>query len=169
MTHADSRNKRRCLHPDLSGVQVQRNLLNMKYVTPNKIKNALLIQEILIMEATASIRNVPIAPRKARLVADLVRHQYVEEALNQLTFTHKAASPVIRKLIQSAAANARENAQRQDAAIDETNLFVKQIFINDGVTRKWFRPRARGMVNRILRRRCHITVVLDEEREEDGH
>ncbi len=121
------------------------------------------------MEARASIRNVPIAPRKARLVADLVRSQYVEDALNQLTFTHKAVSPVIRKLIQSAAANARSNAQYQGATIDESNLVVKQIFVNEGVTRKWFRPRARGMANRILRRRCHITVVLDEEREDDGY
>ena len=74
------------------------------------------------MEARASIRNVPIAPRKARLVADLVKDQYVEEAINQLTFTHKAASPVIRKLIQSATANARHNAQQQGATIDESNL-----------------------------------------------
>jgi large subunit ribosomal protein L22 len=120
------------------------------------------------MEARASIRNVPIAPRKARLVASLVRHQYVEAALNQLTFTLKAASPVIHKLIQSALANARSNAQKQGATIDESNLFVKRITIDDGVTRRWFRPRARGMANRILRRRCHIIVVLDEERGEDG-
>lgn len=120
------------------------------------------------MESRASIRNVPISPRKVRLVADLIRHQYVEDALNQLAFTHKAASPVIRKLIHSAVANARHNAQRQGTNIDESSLFIKQISVDDGVTRKWFRPRARGMVNRILRRRCHIGVVLDEEREEDG-
>jgi len=120
------------------------------------------------MEARASARNVPIAPRKARLVADLVRHQYVEEALNQLMFMHKAASSVIRKLIQSAAANAQENAQRQNATIEGGNLFVKKITVGEGVTRKWFRPRARGMASRILRRRCHITVVLDEEREKNG-
>jgi len=58
-----------------------------------------------MMEARASIRNVPIAPRKARLVANLVRRLYVEVALDQLAFTHKAASPVIRKLIQSAMVN----------------------------------------------------------------
>lgn len=104
------------------------------------------------MEARASIRNVPIAPRKARLVADLVRDQYVEEALNQLTFTHKSVSLVIRKLIQSATANARNNAQQQGATIDESNLVVKQVVVNDGITRRWFRPRARGMANRVLRR-----------------
>ena len=117
------------------------------------------------MESQASIRNVPIAPRKARLVADLVKDQYVEEAVSQLTFTHKAASPVIRKLIQSAAANARHSAQQQGATLDESNLVVKQIVVDEGITRRWFRPRARGMANRILHRRCHITVVLDEEEE----
>jgi large subunit ribosomal protein L22 len=121
------------------------------------------------MEARASITNAPVAPRKARLVADLVRDQYIEEAINQLTFTHKSASPVIRKLIESAVANARHKAQRQGTTIDEDSLYVKQIIVNDGITRRWFRPRARGIANRILRRRCHITVVLDEEREEDGY
>jgi len=121
------------------------------------------------MEARASIRNVPIAPRKVRLVANLVSSQYVEEALNQLVFTHKAASPVIRKLIQSAVANARHHSQSQGTTINESNLFVKKIVVNDGVTRRWFRPRARGMANRILRRRCHIMVVLDGGMEDNGN
>ena len=115
------------------------------------------------MEARARIRNVPIAPRKARLVVDLVRGQYVEDALNQLTFTHKAVSPVIRKLIQSAVANAKY----QDVNIDEGNLFIKEISVDEGIARKWFRPRARGMANRILHRRSHITIVLDEEEERE--
>ena len=115
------------------------------------------------MEAKASIKNVPVAPRKARLVADLVRDRFVEDALNQLAFLHKSTSAVIRKLIWSAVAN----AQHQDSTVDESNLFIKKIFIDEGVTRKWIRPRARGMANRILRRRCHITVVLDEESDSD--
>ena len=115
------------------------------------------------MEAKASIKNVPVAPRKARLVADLVRDRFVEDALNQLAFLHKSTSAVIRKLIRSAVAN----AQHQDSTVDESNLFIKKIFIDEGMTRKWIRPRARGMANRILRRRCHITVVLDEESDSD--
>ena len=115
------------------------------------------------MEAKASIKNVPVAPRKARLVADLVRDRFVEDALNQLAFLHKSTSAVIRKLIRSAVAN----AQHQDSTVDENNLFIKKIFIDEGMTRKWIRPRARGMANRILRRRCHITVVLDEESDSD--
>lgn len=115
------------------------------------------------MEARASIKNVPVAPRKARLVADLVRDRYVEDALNQLAFMHKSTSAVIRKLIQSAVSN----AQYQESTIDESNLFIKKIFVDEGMTRKWIRPRARGMANRILRRRCHITIVLDEEDDND--
>ena len=116
------------------------------------------------MEARSKIRNASVAPRKARLVADLVRNQYVEDALSQLRFTHKAASPIIYKLIQSAAAN----AQYQDPNIDTTNLYVKEIRVDEGITRKWIRPRARGMANRILKRSSHITVVVDEESSENG-
>ncbi len=115
------------------------------------------------MEARAKIRNASVAPRKARLVADLIRNEYVEDALNQLRFTHKAASPVIYKLIQSAAAN----AQYQDPNIDIADLYVKEIHVDEGITRKWIRPRARGMANRILKRHSHITVVVDEESVED--
>ncbi|MCY4567465.1 MAG: 50S ribosomal protein L22 [Candidatus Poribacteria bacterium] len=116
------------------------------------------------MEARSKIRNVSVAPRKARLVADLVRNQYVEDALSQLRFTHKAASPIIYKLIQSATAN----AQYQDPNIDITNLYVKEIRVDEGITRKWIRPRARGMANRILKRSSHIIVVVDEESSENG-
>ena len=116
------------------------------------------------MEARASIKNVPIAPRKARLVADLVRDRYVEDALNQLSFIHKSTSATLRKLIRSAVAN----AQHQDSTISESNLFIKKIFIDEGITRKWIRPRARGMANTILRRRCHITVMLNEESDNNG-
>ena len=116
------------------------------------------------MEAKAKIRNVSVAPRKARLVADLVRNQYVEDALNQLMFTHKAAAPIIYKLIRSAVAN----AQYQDSAVDIANLYVKEIWVDEGVTRKWIRHRARGMANRILKRQSHITVIVDEESTENG-
>ena len=115
------------------------------------------------MEARAKIRNASVAPRKARLVADLVRNQYVEDALNQLMFTHKAAAPIIYKLIQSAVAN----AHYQDSAVDITNLYVKEIWVDEGITRKWIRHRARGMANRIFKRHSHITVIVDEDDEED--
>ena len=116
------------------------------------------------MEGRAKIQNVSVAPRKARLVADLVRDQYVDDALNQLLFTHKAASPVIYKLIQSAVAN----VQYQNPAVDTADLYVKEIRVDEGITRKWIRPRARGMANRIFKRQSHITVVVDEESKDDG-
>ncbi len=115
------------------------------------------------MEGKAKIRNVSVAPRKARLVADLVKNQYVDDALNQLLFTHKAAAPVIYKLIQSAAAN----VQYQDPGVDAANLYVKEIRVDEGVTRKWMRHRARGMADRIFKRQSHITVVVDEEIDDD--
>ena len=115
------------------------------------------------MEGRAKIRNVSVAPRKARLVADLIRNQYVDDALNQLLFTHKAASPIIYKLIKSAVAN----VQYQEPNVDVANLYVKEIRVDEGITRKWIRPRARGMANRILKRQSHITVVVDEESEDD--
>ena len=109
------------------------------------------------MVARASIKNVAIAPRKARLVVALVRGHYVEDALDQLTFTNKAVSPVLHKLIRSAIAN----AQYVQSSINEQDLFIKRIWVDEGITRRWIRPRARGMAHRILRRKSHITVELD--------
>ncbi len=111
------------------------------------------------MEAKAVGRNLSIAPRKARLVADSVRNQSFEHALDILTFTPKAAANMIYKLVRSAAANALQ----QEPNTDESRLYVKNIFVDEGITRKWFRPRARGMTYRIRRRRSHITVILDEK------
>ena len=115
------------------------------------------------MVARASIRNVSVAPRKARLVADLVRGQYVEDALDQLSFTYKAVSPVVHKLIRSAIAN----AQHTLSDLDIQDLFIKRIWVDEGMARRWVRPRARGMAHRILRRKCHITVELDMDQDLD--
>lgn len=115
------------------------------------------------MESKAVAKNAHVAPRKARLVAELVKNKYVDEALNILSFTHKAASPIISKLIQSAVAN----AQYQDSAVDESVLYVKKIFVDEGVTLKRIRPRARGRADRIRKRRAHITVILDEKFENE--
>ena len=115
------------------------------------------------MEAVASQRNVAIAPRKVRLLADLIRGEYVDDALDQLALTHKAGSPVIMKLINSAVANMLDNS----SDVDETMLYVKMIFVDDGIVRKWIRPRSRGIANRTLRRKCHIKVVVSEWSEEE--
>jgi large subunit ribosomal protein L22 len=114
------------------------------------------------MEARAVARYVPIAPRKVRLVADLVRDRDVESALEILKFTNKAGAAAMRKVIRSALANAGQNS---DINVDD--LYVKIILVDNGPVRYWARFKGRLHVSRIRRRRCHITVVLDDGAEEE--
>ena len=110
------------------------------------------------MEAKAIAKTVRIAPRKARLVADLVRGKSVVDAIVILANTNKAASPLIDKVVKSAAANAVNNHM-----MDEETLYVKEIMINEGPTLKRFRPRAKGSASPILKRTSHISVVVGEK------
>ncbi|MDH6604189.1 large subunit ribosomal protein L22 [Bacilli bacterium PM5-9] len=110
------------------------------------------------MEAKAIAKTVRIAPRKARLVADLVRGKSVVEAMVILANTNKAASPLIDKVVKSAAANAVNNHM-----MDEETLYVKEIMINEGPTLKRFRPRAKGSASPIMKRTSHISVVVAEK------
>ncbi|GAB7387291.1 50S ribosomal protein L22 [Bacillaceae bacterium] len=110
------------------------------------------------MEARAVARYVRIAPRKARLVIDLIRGKEVGEALAILRHTPKAASPIIEKVLKSAIANAEHNYQ-----MDVNNLVISKAYVDEGPTLKRFRPRARGMASRINKRTSHITVVLTEK------
>ena len=109
------------------------------------------------MEVRARLRFVRIGPRKARLVADLIRGKGSEEALNILTFTKKAASKILIKLLKSAIANAT-----QKKTIDIDRLYVKKIAVDQGPTMKRFQPRAMGRATTIRKRSSHITIVLDE-------
>lgn len=104
----------------------------------------------------AKLRYLRVAPRKTRLVVDLVRGKHVEEAINILTFTRRAASEPVRKLIESALAN----AEAADANVDR--LFIEQIFVDEGPTLRRFRPRAMGRATRINKRTSHVTCVLAE-------
>lgn len=110
------------------------------------------------MEARAVARYVRISPQKARLVADMVRERKVDEAINTLRFVPKKGARVIRKVVESAVANATQNP-----AIDVDTLFIKRIYVDGGPMLKRIRARAMGRANRILKRTSHITVVLDEE------
>lgn len=110
------------------------------------------------MEAKAVARYIRISPQKARLVADVVRGREVEEAINTLRFMPKKGAEILRKVIESALANASQNS-----AIDVDTLYVKSVFIDGGPTLKRIRPRAMGRANRILKRTSHITVVLEEQ------
>lgn len=110
------------------------------------------------MEAKAIAKTVRIAPRKARLVADLVRGKSVVDAVVILANTTKAASPLIDKVVKSAAANAINNH-----SMNEENLYIKEILINEGPTLKRFRPRAKGSASPILKRTSHISVTVAEK------
>lgn len=114
------------------------------------------------MQAKAMVRTVRIAPRKVRMVLDLVRGKEVQEALAILQLTNKRTSPVVEKLIKSAVANAEHN---YDMNIDR--LFVSEIYADEGPTLKRFRPRAKGSASRINKRTSHISVVLSEYVYED--
>ena len=106
-------------------------------------------------EARAIAKNVRITPRKARLVIDLVRGKGVKEALGLLANTNKAASEPVSKLIRSAAANAVNNF-----GMDEDSLYIAQIWANDGLRMKRYLPRAKGSASGLVKRSCHLTVVL---------
>ena len=109
------------------------------------------------MEARAVVRYVPIAPRKVRLVADLVRNRDVESALEILKFTNKIGATPMGKVIRSALANAGHNRN-----INVDDLYVKTVFVDNGPIRYWARFKGRLHISRRRRRRCHITVVLDD-------
>jgi large subunit ribosomal protein L22 len=115
------------------------------------------------MEARAIARYIPIAPRKVRLVADLVRDRDVESALEILKFTNKAGAAAIEKVLRSALANAGQNPE-----VNVADLYVKTILVDNGPIRYWARFKGRLHVSRIRRRRCHITIVLDDSVEEEG-
>ena len=116
------------------------------------------------MESKAVLKLARVSPRKARLVADLVRGREVGEALEILTFTRKKSAKFIKDLIESAVANAEFKAKRDNSTLDIDDLVIKTIYVDGGPTLRRFRPRARGMATPVLKRTSHITVVLDTDR-----
>ncbi|MFS8631624.1 MAG: 50S ribosomal protein L22 [Bacillales bacterium] len=112
------------------------------------------------MQAKAVARTVRIAPRKARLVIDLIRGKEVGEAFAILRHTPKAASPIIEKVLKSAVANAEHNYD-----MDVNNLVITKAYVDEGPTLKRFRPRAMGRASAINKRTSHITIVVSEKKE----
>ena len=108
--------------------------------------------------AFAKLNNCPTSPRKMRLVADLVRGEKVEKALNILRFSQKEASKRIEKLLLSAMANWQQ--KNEDADIEEADLFVKEIRVDGGSMLKRLRPAPQGRAHRIRKRSNHVTLVL---------
>ena len=109
------------------------------------------------MEISAKLSNAPLSAQKARLVGDQIRGLPVEKALNILRFSSKKAAAIIKKILESAIANAEHN---ENADIDE--LQVSTVYINEGPTLKRFSARAKGRGNHILKRTCHITIKVEE-------
>ena len=113
-----------------------------------------------MQQAKATARTVRIASRKVRLVVDLIRGKKIGEAVAILRLTPKAASPVVEKVLKSAIANAEHNYE-----MDVENLFVSEVFVDEGPTMKRFRPRAQGRASAINKRTSHITLVVSEKKE----
>ena len=110
------------------------------------------------MEVAAKLRGASLSAQKARLVADQVRGKPVAEALDLLTFSPKKAAKLVKKVLQSAIANAEENN-----GMDIDELRVSTICVDEGMTLKRIKPRAKGRADRILKRTCHITVKVAEK------
>ncbi|MFC1773396.1 50S ribosomal protein L22 [Pseudomonadota bacterium] len=110
------------------------------------------------MQATAKLSQANISAQKVRLVADQVRNMPVERALELLTFSPKKAAHLVRKVLESAIANAEHN---EGADVDE--LKISEICVNEGPTMKRWRARAKGRANQILKRTSHIQITVAEQ------
>ena len=109
------------------------------------------------MVSGAVAKYVRISPRKIRLIMDQIRGRDVEDALNQLSFSSKKGANILKKLINSAVANAQQNSD-----VDVDKLYINRIYADEGPVLKRFRPRAMGRATRIIKRTSHLTVKLDE-------
>ena len=107
------------------------------------------------MEFKSIHRYARMSPRKIRYVIDLIRGRSVSEAFEILRVTNKRASYMVNKVLNSALANADESAE-----VNVESLRIKVARVDEGPTRKWHRPRSRGMWNQILKRTSHITIIL---------
>ena len=110
------------------------------------------------MEVSAKLRGARLSAQKARLVADQIRGKHVEEALDILAFSPKKGAAIVKKVLESAIANAEHN---EAADVDE--LSVSKIYVDEGLTMKRIRPRAKGRADRILKRTCHITLAVADK------
>ena len=106
----------------------------------------------------ATVKNVRISSRKVKIVIDLIRGKKVDDALVILEFTPKSAAPVVKKLLESAIANGENNL-----SMSRDQLYVAEIYANQGPTFKRYWPRSHGRADMILKRTSHITVVLDQK------
>ena len=111
------------------------------------------------MEAVAKLKNVPTAPRKMRMVADLIRGERVNRALNILKYEPKEGAARLEKLLLSAISNWQ--AKNEDERLEDADLYVKEIFVDGGRMLKRLRPAPQGRAHRIRKRSNHVTLVVD--------
>lgn len=109
------------------------------------------------MATSATLRFTRLSPQKLRLVADQIRGQRVDKALNILAFSNKKPAATLKKLLESAVANAEHND-----GVDIDELKVTEIFVNQGPAMKRLRPRARGRADRLMKPTAHLTVTVAE-------
>ncbi len=109
----------------------------------------------------ASLNNCPTSPRKMRLVADIIRGKEVDKALAILKYTNKEAAERLEKLLLSAISNWQ--AKNEGVRLEESNLYVKEIFVNGGRMLKRLRPAPQGRAYRIRKRSNHVTIVVDSK------
>ena len=115
------------------------------------------------METKAVEKYIRISSRKIRYVVDLIKSKSIEDAIDILSLTPKAAAAVVKKAIQSAVANSTENHKMK-----EEDLFISRILVNEGPTLKRFRPRARGRATKIRKRTSHLSVYVSNGKEEEA-
>ena len=107
-------------------------------------------------EVRAKLSRLPVSGFKVRLLADQIRGKYVSDALDILSFSKKASSKILKKLLESAIANAEHNK-----GLDVDNLFISEISVDEAFLLKRIKPRARGRADRIQKRSCHINLALN--------
>ena len=110
------------------------------------------------MNVSAKLRYARTSAQKARLIADQIRGMPVDRAVDTLKFSNRKAAAIVRKVLESAIANAENN---EGADVDE--LTVSEVYVNAGATMKRLRPRARGRADRIFKRTCHVTVTVSDD------
>ena len=116
------------------------------------------------MEAIAKLKNVPTSPRKMRLVAGLIRGKSVNRALGLLKFEANSGAEKIEKLLLSALSNWQQ--ANTEGRIEDSNLYIKEIFVDEGKMLKRLRPAPQGRGHRIRKRSNHVTIIIDSKAEE---
>ncbi len=113
--------------------------------------------------ANAKLKNLPMSPRKVRLVADMIRGEKVASARDTLQFTPKASALPLLKLLNSAVANAENAAADRDDRVDSEEMVIARIVVNDGITRRKYQPAPRGRATRLRNRHCHVELTIADK------